>query len=224
MAKVKNKSPGGSAGESKKRKKKNRNRGKRKRERDPLQKAMSGLSLSRGPKIPTEHTQEKAQQGDNIQRETTSGLDAQKARYERRRLLNAEHRRQRLPEDWRESSFNPKEFQGLIRAITQAIHPDIELEYSALIMLRDEVEDIVVRLMQKAAQAAERANRSEIQVEDMRGDNSNLTKTQDETRSDLPSTAEKSSDGDCLFAQASVKQDEVHPLEAPQSVEYEMSM
>jgi hypothetical protein len=36
----------------------------------------------------------------------------------------------------------------VVRAITQAIHPDIELEYSALITLRDEVEDIVVRLMQ----------------------------------------------------------------------------
>ncbi|KAK5461177.1 hypothetical protein LTS15_003240 [Exophiala xenobiotica] len=221
MAKVKNKSTDGSAGESKK--KKNRNQRRRKRERDPLQKAMSGLSLSRGPKIPTEHTQGEAQQGGNIQRETTGSLDAQKPPW-RPLPDHLSHRIRNLPEDWRQSAFNPKPFQMVIRAITQAIHPDIELEYSALITLRDEVEDIVVRLMQKAAQAAERANRSEIRVEDMRGDNSNLTKTQDETKSDLPSTAEKSSDGDCLVPQASVKQDEVHPLDAPQSVEYEMSM
>lgn len=36
----------------------------------------------------------------------------------------------------------------MIRAITEAIHPDIEFEYPALITLRDEVENIVVQVMQ----------------------------------------------------------------------------
>ncbi|KAK5400849.1 hypothetical protein LTR06_011201 [Exophiala xenobiotica] len=105
------------------------------------------------------------------------------------------HRIRNLPEDWRPSAFDPKPFQSVIRAITQADHPEIEFRYLALITLRDEIEDIVVQVMQKAAQAEQRVIRCEIRVEDMRSYDSKLAKTEDETKSDLPSTAQKT--GSC---------------------------
>ncbi|KAK5358370.1 hypothetical protein LTR20_011097 [Exophiala xenobiotica] len=58
------------------------------------------------------------------------------------------HRIRNLPEDWRPSAFDPKPFQSVIHAITQADHPEIEFRYLALITLRDEIEDIVVQVMQ----------------------------------------------------------------------------
>jgi hypothetical protein len=141
MAKVKNKPPDGGAGEGKKK------RRRAAKERNRLQKAMRGLSLSRGSKIPTKDAQAEAQQSVDTQHETSGSLDAQKPPW-RPLPDHLSHRIRNLPEDWRQSAFNPKPFQMVIRDITQAIHPDIELEYSALITLRDEVEDIVVRLMQ----------------------------------------------------------------------------
>ena len=78
-------------------------------------------------------------------------------------------------------------------------------------------------LFTEAAHAAEHANRSEIRVEDMRDDR-NFAMTQDEIMFDLPDRTNKSNDRDSLFAQASVKQDEVRLLDALPSVDCEMSM
>ncbi|KAK5308801.1 hypothetical protein LTR11_012045 [Exophiala xenobiotica] len=68
MAKLKNRSLGGSAEESGK---------KRRRGRDPQEKAMWKLSLARESKIPTEDTRAEAQRSVNTQHETTGSLDAQ---------------------------------------------------------------------------------------------------------------------------------------------------